>query len=160
MTIFFTDKGENNNNNNNNNVYRQNLILADNQMLVYATDDSNKFLALVRACEYQYIHTKVDIHVNGMDAQAHMTISAELDRIRGNKAIFNLLDLVYPSKIAAPSSTSVEDFFHHLQPETKSEFLTAYQPEGLVPKLAPFQSQNVEWMVSSFFFLISAHFIA
>ncbi|KAG2220208.1 hypothetical protein INT45_002800 [Circinella minor] len=145
MTIFFTEQEENNNNNND---YRQNLILADNQILVYATDDSNIFLALVRACEYQYIHTKVDIHVNGMDAQARITVSGKLDRIRGNKTTFNLFDLVYPSQIAAPSNTSVEDFFHHLQPETKSEFLAAYQPEGLVSKLAPFQSQNVEWMIS------------
>ncbi|KAI9255053.1 SNF2 family N-terminal domain-containing protein [Phascolomyces articulosus] len=132
----------------NNDHSNYSVTLADNEVLVYSTDQSNLFLTLARVCSYHLAHTSTSIRVRGINAEAHMTVSVELDRVQGNQMFFNLLNLVYPSSITAPSSTSVEDFFHHLQPKISSEFLPAYQPEGLVPKLAPFQSQNVEWMLA------------
>ncbi|KAI8141209.1 SNF2 family N-terminal domain-containing protein [Fennellomyces sp. T-0311] len=127
-------------------VDNRNLPVADNEILVRSTDDSNVFLALARAGELQHVQTPVSIHIEGKRVEARIVVRMELDR--SSKSIFALFNVLYPSKMTAPSNTSFEEYLRHLQPPTSDQFLDAYQSDALVPKLAPFQSQNVEWMLA------------
>lgn len=60
---------------------------------------------------------------------------------------FAAFDSLCPSSLPPVPDTSIESFFHHLQPPISEHTIKEAQPPALHCTLTPFQTQNLVWMV-------------
>lgn len=126
------------------------VLLAENESM-RPTNDMDVLSTLARACKANVVECgSIRISYNNNAVKLHMTLYVNLPQSANaaNTYTLPLVNRLYPSSISPPSYDTVEEFFRHLQPPVSEKKITASQSPELMPVLTPFQSQNVEWMVS------------
>ncbi|KAI9313069.1 SNF2 family N-terminal domain-containing protein [Dichotomocladium elegans] len=138
--------------------HAQHVTLIRNESMRPKSPENGKsdlHIALARAASCGVVecpHICINYYHHPPEAQqAHavelrMTIAINCDQSTYSGYLFDLINVLYPSIHETPEDTSIEAFFRHLQPPVSKKHIAQCQSQDLVPTLAPFQSQNVEWM--------------
>ncbi|KAG0172397.1 hypothetical protein DFQ30_010533 [Apophysomyces sp. BC1015] len=131
---------------------RDGLKLLDNEMLrsnenASSDEHVNAFFALARMYQEQImIITNLQLVCRDTIFSAEMTVLVDIDKFQSSRSFSELLNILCPSP-KVDLNVTIQDFLQHLQPPISTETIHNCVPDGLVPTLTPFQSQNVQWML-------------
>jgi hypothetical protein len=109
------------------------------------------FAAVVLAAKPQLLQIS-DIKLESKQTAALiMNVTFEISQENKNSSlitrIMNFVKEEEEKLSAASQDNSLEAFFHLLQPPISMQYLNNYTSDEVVSTLAPFQTQNVQWMV-------------
>lgn len=105
------------------------------------------FWALANGCKQGYIALTISSMRATNSATISVKMQAEIQPACPLTFLFSLLQYAFQPP-PAPLHYTIEQFYQHLQPLVSHDVATAYISPELCPRLLPFQSQNVQWMVS------------
>lgn len=113
-----------------------------NQKLSIASDESIEVNKCKSSSNTNNVNQEVStasgssIEVNKCNQQ--LTLSSNMS---------NVSLLLKPPAQPLPLDSSIESFYTHVHPPVSSEHLESFTPDKITVKLAPFQTQNVRWMI-------------
>jgi hypothetical protein len=114
-------------------------ILTEHQDLV-------ALFALARGCRDSYIASNISSVRLTNPATVTLQMQAIVQPNCPQDILYALLQYAF-RPAPAPLHYTLEQFYQHLQPHVSNNLATKYIASELRPRLLPFQSQNVQWMV-------------
>lgn len=109
--------------------------------------EARAFWALAQGCNA----FQVDASMEALQYTNSDTIAATLNVVLKencpDEIAYSLLQYAFLSP-PAPLHYTLEKFYQHLQPPVLQHIASSYISSDLRPQLLPFQSQNVQWLVS------------